>query len=232
MVHAGRLITGAMSFVFGSSNLRFYVVLQPAGASYCTTNTLSSCSLESSGQCSCSRCTKRNDVSVVDNRTHGGQRSVDVSVRSLHAALLAVPNTFHVSHLATRIGRLLPPTSPSSLALFSYRPSSGSARRSWQLPNRQQSPVSLAPRQLRSPPQPPGHFVSDSKRQTCCSDSRGSSHLSSPESCTSFASNSGRTRPVIAIFTRLFLNRARRSSRILLDRRVVLYDRVDLSCHQ
>ena len=34
------------------------------------------------------------DVSLVDNRTHGGQRSFDDSVQELHVSLLAVQNEF------------------------------------------------------------------------------------------------------------------------------------------
>ena len=37
---------------------------------------------------------EHDDDSRVDNRTHGGQRSCDVSVRELHVALLAFPNEF------------------------------------------------------------------------------------------------------------------------------------------
>ena len=65
--------------------------------------------LESSAQCSCSRCTIP-AVRTTMFPSSGGQRSFDFSVQELHVALLAVPDENQVSHLLPHVSEycLLP----------------------------------------------------------------------------------------------------------------------------
>ena len=83
LVHAGRL-----------KNRRHFIrvrLVEPACA----------CSLESSDHCSCSRFlrSEHDDVSLVDNRTHGRQ-----SVQELHVALLTSQTNSILPSPSTRIG--------------------------------------------------------------------------------------------------------------------------------
>ena len=86
--------TGVLSFVFDSSNLDFLSFSHPLVRPAASQKRLGSCSSESSGQCSRSRCTipAVRTCSLIGNRPHGSQRSFDVFVQELHVAHLAVPN--------------------------------------------------------------------------------------------------------------------------------------------
>ena len=106
-------------FVFGSSNLTLIVDLEPACASNSTTNTpflllfgffrpiLTVLDVR------CLR-SEHNDVSLIDYRTHGGQRSFDVSVQAASCCTSCRPERSPLWHLLPHESdfRLLPPTSP------------------------------------------------------------------------------------------------------------------------
>ena len=101
--------TSVTSFVFGSSNLTFSSVSNPLVRPIAPPTRFSSCPLESSAQCSCSRCTIP-AVRTTMFPSSGGQRSFDFSVQELHVALLAVPDENQVSHLLPHVSEycLLP----------------------------------------------------------------------------------------------------------------------------
>ena len=143
LVHVGRLEIGVHSFVFGSSNLTFSFVIEPAFASNCTTNTLFLLLIGILWPAF-----EHDDVFLVDSRIHGGLLTSASKNFMLHFLPSRTNSSF--ASLSTRIGR---PSAAANLTVFiSYRPSFGSARRSWELPNQQViSTISIvAPRQLHT----------------------------------------------------------------------------------